>query len=496
MRLLELQRSALGLAVPHRTAWETRFAGDSSPGGTDEQPPERKGAILAVEMNATPASGVIAGAVVTVSLSIANEGVEAAAGVLASVPLPAAASYRAGSLLIDGRVSPDERADQLFGSGYSIEALPAGARATFVWKIGVRLGSKPLLMIPQVNAAKGAVIGARPLSVSRKDAAGAAFSNEVLLASSAILDPKPLIPVEIPADELPFYELDEEEQLVHEAADAALSDAAAPAVTREPEGGAQVAPAVAEPVTDTAPESASETPELEIDPEPEIEPEPEPPPRVREAIVRYGRFDRTTLVFFERTFGGSKPPTLLSHCIFAGALACTSTRSGADDGGLKRQLDEQSQIMHRLSLHEKLGKKEPIGEYAGSFVGDLRGLVPEPVESPEPIADGIILSTEIGAPTLAVLKQIEADRERWDFVKARQLTLALQAQRAEIGDSAANAAIENALRHYAQVSMTTLQKLFVRIRLDRTTGLLFQNEPTLDVAARSLLAALAAVISR
>jgi hypothetical protein len=44
--------------------------------------------------------------------------------------------------------------------------------------------------------------------------------------------------------------------------------------------------------------------------------------------------------------------------------------------------------------------------------------------------------------------------------------------------------------------MMTLQKLFVRIRLDRTTGLLFATEPALDAAARALLAALATAIER
>jgi hypothetical protein len=482
MRLLELQRSSLGLATPTRTAWETRFAGDSSAGTGDESLPERRGAVLAVEAAATPAAGVIAGAVVTLTLSIVNEGAEAAAGILVSVPLPAAASYRAGSLLVDGRAAPDERAEALFGLGFPIEALAAGARATFVWKIGVRLGTKPLVVAPAVKVAKGAVIGAKSLAISRKDGAQAVFTSEVKLAE-AVLDPKPLIPVEIPADDLPFYELDEEEELVYEAADAALSDAVQPAET--------IAEARAE--TEPTAEVLSE-PEPALPPEPVIETEPSAPPR--EAIVRYGRFDRTTLAFFERTFNGSKPPTLLSHCIFASALACTSTRTGADDVGLKRHLDAQSQILHRISLHEKLGKKEPIGEYAGTLLAEVGRFAPEPIEAPEVPADTLVLSIEIGGPTLGVLQQIDAERERWDFVKARQLTLALQAQHAEIDDAARSASIDNALRHYAQVAMTTLQKLFVRIRIDRTTGILFANEPALDAAARALLTAIGSALPR
>jgi hypothetical protein len=91
-------------------------------------------------------------------------------------------------------------------------------------------------------------------------------------------------------------------------------------------------------------------------------------------------------------------------------------------------------------------------------------------------------------PALAVIRKIDEERDRWDFVKARQLTLALQAQRVVLDDDSRAAAIDNALRSYAQHSMTVLQKLFVRLRIDKTTGVLFQNETALDSAARNLLA--------
>ncbi len=112
-------------------------------------------------------------------------------------------------------------------------------------------------------------------------------------------------------------------------------------------------------------------------------------------------------------------------------------------------------------------------------------------KTPATPKDVVLLETELAEPTLAVLAKINEDRERWDFVKARQLTLALQAQRvAGIDpDSAAGAALENALRVYAQTAMTTLQKLFVRLRIDRTTGVLFQTDAQLDAAARAVVTA-------
>ena len=468
MRLLELQRTSLGLVAPERVAWESRYAVDSTPG--IEEPvdaPSAQRAMLAVTLTATPPGEVIPGTVVTYALSIANEGTTPANGVLAGVPLPGGVTYRLGSLQIDGRAADDSAADQLFGAGLGLRTIAGGSRAALLWKVGVRMGTKPLLTIPQVRARDAAVIGGGPLLVERRGTAGA-FAGELAAADRALFEPRPLIPVEIPAAELPIYELDAEEQIVYEAADAALSDAAAPTILEA-------------------------VPEPEREPEP-ILPKPQPEP-AREAVVLYGSLDRPTLAFFERVFNGSKEPTILQHCIFASALACAVDADGNDDLMLKAHLAAQSQILHRVSLHEKLGKKEPIGEYAGKLVAGIDAIAPRPVrQMASPGADRVALCNELHEPALVVVRKIAEERDRWDFVKARQLTLALQAQRALLDDDARAAAIDNALRSYAQHSMTVLQKLFVRLRIDRTTGVLFQTDPALDGAARVLLAAFAAAL--
>ena len=261
--------------------------------------------------------------------------------------------------------------------------------------------------------------------------------------------------------------------MVHEAANAALSTAAPPIVVPEPE---------------PAPEAAAE-PLPELVPEPE--PEPPAPVPAREAVVLYAKFDRATVAFFERTFNGSKAPTILSHCIFASALACSSDENGADTLALRKHLDAQSQVLHRIQLHERLGKKEPITEYAGSLLADLNKLTAAEIKPATAAKDTLLLETELAEPTLAVLAKIREDRDRWDFVKARQLTLALQAQR--LSRFRPERPVERRTRkrasHYAQTAMTTLQKLFVRLRIDRTTGVLFQTDPQLDVAARGLVSA-------
>jgi uncharacterized repeat protein (TIGR01451 family) len=467
MRLLELQRTSLGLVAPERAAWESRYAIDSTPGiEVEEVTPSPQSALLALTLTATPPGNVIPGTVITYALSLTNDGAAPAAQVLASIPLPAGVTYRLGSLVLNGRTAGDDDADELFGAGLKLGTVAAGARITLLWKVGVRMGTKPLLVIPQVRARNAAVIGGGPLVVERKGSLSA-FAGELAVADRAMFEAQPLIPVEIPADELPIYELDAEEAIIFEAADAALSSA----VTREHEPQVERA----EPVRA---------------PEPEPEPEPKAAP-LREAVVLYGVLDRATLAFFERTFNGSKDPTILQHCIFASALACASDVDGNDNLGLRAHLAAQSQILHRVSLHEKLGKKEPIGEYAGTLIANIDAIAPLPVRDRAPERDRLTLANELHEPALVVVRKIAEERERWDFIKARQLTLALQAQRVLLDDDARAAAMDNALRAYAQHSMTVLQKLFVRLRIDRTTGVLFQTDPALDAAARTLLSACA-----
>jgi uncharacterized repeat protein (TIGR01451 family) len=469
MRLLELQRGALGLPARERTGWESSSsAGAGLPLASDEEEPVAQGAMLTINATAFPNDGVIAGAVVTVTLSVVNEGTAPASGVVAGAPLPGGASYRPGSFVWNGRSSFDDVAESFFGAGLAIGSLGPAERATFEWKIGVKLGTKPLLIAPSVRADDAAVLGTRPLSIGRKTGAASPFAGELERAGAAFAA-KPLIPVDIPVTDLPIYELDSEEEIVAEAAAAALSTAA-PAYV--------------------APENASLEAAAKPEPLPEPEPEQAAAPAAREAIVLYGRFDRATIAFFERVFLGTKPPTILQHCILGGALACSTSAGGDDAHALKQHLDAQAQVLHRIALHEKLGKKEPIGDYAGELLAKLDGLRAAPPQAPAPAPDALLLVTELSAPTVVVLQRIASDPERWDFVKARQLTLALQAEGAVATglDAAVQAEIAERLRSYAQASVATLQKLFVRMRIDRTTGILLQSEPALDVAAQALIA--------
>lgn len=457
MRLVELQRAALGITTPPRH-WESRVQAEGSTVEAEVVEPSAS-AVIAADLTATPAASVIAGAVVTLTLSLANEGVLPAHDLVVCIPIPGDASYRSGSLVRDGRAEDDRFAETLFGDGLRIANLPAGSRATFVWKISVRSGMQPLTVTPTIHAGDAAIVGGRALVISRQAPGHTAFSAAVAQA-------------EIPQtlqDDLPFYELDTEEELEHIAGEAAIAE-----------------------ITPAQPASVEPQPEPEPEPEPQL-PAEEPPQR--EGIVLVGTFDRPSLAYFERIFTATKPPTLLNHFIFGGALACNrSYVSGNEVGGLKRHMDAQSQILHRITLHEKLGRKEPIAEYTGALGFDNASFVSEPIPPRGALASSperLILETEIDAPSLAQIQKLSEDPQRWDFIAARQVTLLLQGRRVvdeTQPDLAAD--VSKALAAYADAARVHLNRLFVRIRLDRTTGALYHTEESLDTAARAALVAM------
>ncbi|MDQ2871548.1 MAG: hypothetical protein M3R35_00285 [Candidatus Eremiobacteraeota bacterium] len=450
MRLVELQRVALGVDAPPRTNWSSRLPADG-----DE--PEAiagdwaSGAFVVIELRGEPRENVIPGAIVTLVLEAVNEGGTAAAGLRIGVPLPAGAEFRAGSFMRDGRPGSDDAAAQLFGEGLDISPLSPRARTTLLWKLGVRPGSDSLVLSPFAHARAAAIAGASPLPISRKPKTrGIAFAQEI-----AKLDRDDSVEAN-EAEELPFYELDEEEQLLHSAV-----------ALPEPEPEAEhVPPAALLPAA---------------------------PVESRNGVLLVGSIDRLSLAYFERLFGDAKPPTLLAHFMLGGALACTQTPDGADPAGLKAHNDAQAQLLQRIVLHERLGKKEPIQEYAGTFEASLDRLTSEPAPHDDASpADSRVLRLEcdVSDPAMAVLHKMREERSAWDFTKARQVALALQARR--VFAQADTEAAEAALQHYSQVSSMQLQRFFVRMRLDRTTGLLFSLDEKLDAAARRLIAALIA----
>lgn len=495
MRLLELQRSALGKTAQTPSRWISRAGTDAAI--LSETPiPQLRGAVLHAALSSTPTKLVIPGAVVTISLAVANGGGATAEGISVGVPLPGGCAYRPGSLERDGRALGEADSESFFGAGLRIPILGGGARTTFLWKLDVKAGLAPINLVVNLSAQSAAALTGMPLRISRASNAAqqGAFAVEVRHSQ-----PTP--------EELPFYELDDEEALVHEAANAALSSAAPPLETPTVQPPAPAAPAPSEAFAPAPLEAFAPAPPVDVMPPPSphvpatiAPPVPAPPPPVettRMALMLCVRIDRASIAYFERTLAGSKAPTLLAHAMLSGALACRDRLPEGDDpAGLRDQLADQAQLLQRLMLHAKLGRKDPISEYAGPLTARLSELEPaalDPAFVAPRVPGAITLGVELTPAASATLAALTHDSAQWSFLRGRQLVHTLAARRLlSEADSRVTHALEAALGDYARLTETLLQRLFVRLRVDRSTAALFQTDPNLDGAAQRLIALLGA----
>ncbi len=467
MRLLELQRQAAGAPI-RETRWEPSSAEldelEDAP-QVDEAPiAPSTGAILHLALAAGPERGLIPGALVSVTLALTNDGGIAAEDIRLSLPLPAASRYRPGTLQRDARPLEDDRADELFGEGLGVGSLAPGERCTISYRIEVAAGVTPLLLLPHARSRNAAVIGARPLRLAR-GSSGTAFASAVNqeLAEST---PPPAAPV----GELPIYELDEEEQLEYEATAAALSSAAPP-VAKPAEPRSPVAPAAPEP--QPAPQAA---PAPEPQPAPQAVPAPQPAPSL------HRRLDRPSIAFFERSFAAGRGATLVAHALFASALACVDGEASP----VLAHLDRQAALLHRITLHAKLGRAEKLAAYAGdSFEPRIAVDLPPP----SPAKDEVVLTLEITDEVRERIAGAIGGERPWDFHRARRLELALMADAiASAGTNERETSLDReALAEYRTLWQAALQRLFVRARLEPSIAVVQSSDAALDTAARRLV---------
>ena len=466
MRLLELQRQAAGAPV-RETRWEPSAADieelEDAPRVAEAPSAPSTGAVLHLALAAGPERGLIPGALVSVTIALSNDGGVPAEGIVLSLPLPAAARYRSGTLQRDGRTLDDEHGEELFGEGLAIGTLAPGERCTIAYRIEVGAGVTPLLLLPHARSTNAAVIGARPLRLAR-GSAGTAFSSAV---RNELAD----LPAATPPseEELPIYELDEEEQLEYEATAAALSSAAPP---------------FSPPPQPAPPELASAPRPAEPAPLPEREPipAPEPAPLARNVPALHRRLDRASVAFFERSFAAGRGATLVAHALFASALACVD----GEESPLLAHLDRQAALLHRITLHTKLGRAERLASYAGeSFVPTIAVDLPPPASA----KGEIVLTLEItDAVRERIANAIGGDRP-WDFHRARRLELALMAESIS-GESPNERETEldrEALAEYRALWQAALQRLFVRARLEPSIAVVQSADAALDTAARRVL---------
>ena len=176
MRLLELQRGALGLPARERTGWESssleRLRGCRSRRFGDDDP-VAEGAMLTVDATAFPSDGVIPGAVVTLTLKIANEG--SAARRRRGRGVPSRVVHRIGPARSSGTGA---RRSTTLPKRSSVRVCrsarigPSRARDVRVEDRRETRSQSRCSLAPAVARENAAVIGARPLSIGRKATAG------------------------------------------------------------------------------------------------------------------------------------------------------------------------------------------------------------------------------------------------------------------------------------------------------------------------------------
>lgn len=464
MRLLELHRKALGKEAPARPNWQAERTDVGDAAFSDEvAPPQLQGARIAVTVSATPNKNLIPGAVVTASIALFNEGTQAAANLKANVPVPHAMRYRAGTFLLDGRPASDDVAEAFFGPGYGFAKLEPGQRVTALWKLDMLAGTEAPRLSPHVTAGGAGVFGAAPISLTRAPKKDAAL-------------PLPEKYVAQPEDERPFYELDAEEELALKAG--LPSEAATP-----PEAPLVVMPdlAPADPKPEVVAEAAS--PELEVEAEPEAAAE-QTAPRLY-CTIDSASLRMITKLFESGSFGQ------LPHYSLQNALACTVGASGKELG-LQQHFASQNSLLGRALLMRRLGKTVSVAEFSRGDTGfaQLGAVPPVPAGASEPAA----LFMEITPAEIEFCAPVAELDSLAVFVRLRQLAVALQCRRVAHADVELAARLQDLLERYAAAARSSINRTFVRSKLDPKFDVFGATDAATDALARELIAQLELVL--
>jgi uncharacterized repeat protein (TIGR01451 family) len=456
-RLLEHRRMELGLRPSSFVTNVTASPPRRSPAAFAAAPAatvDRRGARIEVALTAWPADGLIVGAVVTVTVVVSNEGIEAAESVSVVAPAPSGTSYRPGTLRHDGREA-DEIAEALFGEGFHLRKIVAAGRTALTWKLDVLPGAADLIFAPTVRAAVP-VIAARPL-VLRRGKMNGAFRTD--LAHAAQQEAAPSRPLETASHiattheqaDPPFYELTHDEEIAETAVLAALA--------------AQELPPVVLPGAT-----------------------PQPPQPALYRTIRPG-----DLSLVERLLDASLG--LLPHFVFVNGLAVATTGDGGDPLGLAAFVERESVVLGRLKVAARLGK--PLGLEDAACAPPVLDADPSAIRFVDPgaerVAGAVLLRAGLDAQRLAEARSAwERPIAKW--LALRLVTLAFCAQGLADESGRAAAEVRGALAAYAMQARLGFIAFSTRMKLDRRLDPTKAATTQLDAAARALIEALRGAI--
>jgi len=458
MRLVELQRKALGVDAPTST-W-SRSRHDLPHAGAEEAPPPQLGTILIATLDAQPRAGLIPGALISVAIAIVNDGNEAGKEVRLALPLPFDTAYRPGTLTIDGGVAGDDAAAELFAEGLALAPIGPAERRTVTVKILVDAGLSDITIGPHVFASGGAVVGPGAVSLRR--------------------GPAPSTPA---APERPFYESDAEEA-AHEAHEAKESPP-------EP------APLVAV-----------------LQPR-EMPPPPEPPPAVLapaeiavsgiSAAVRGNggpvltvTLDRKRIAALRALFG-ERSLGMIAHYLVLNALAATIPLPEDGEGGsLAAFVSAQELLLSRALIATRLGKT-PSPESIAAPLPDF----PPSVRNRDDIAmlalsgsgDELRLVRAFKTSEIVFLGHMLANTDAPPFLRVAQLFVGLCVNDIATVDGAARRRLGTLLGSYTALAAGEINRIFLRAKLTRTAAPFKETEPAFDDAARAVLDELGNIVA-
>lgn len=506
MRLVDLRREQLGVASPAPSAWRSAATIDipfGPPKAEPEVAAEPPGAVLTLQTTATPRAGLIPGALVTIGVSLLNEGGRPAHGTQVRLPLPTAMSYHQGSLVIDGRESSDELSDELFGKGLGLGTLAPGQRKTLLFKLTTKPGLDDPILSPSLTSDDAAVVGAKAVRLERTAAPQSAFSAAVARAEP-----------EAPAEE-PFYELEPEEAIVYEAAEAAISPSLPPkaepvaapapppppppkAVPPPPVKAAPPPPPPPPPPPEVAPPPVEVAPPPPAAPPPVAAPEPPVPAVAAVAMVTAPTLATTLtrgkITTLNQFFAATRSFGMVAHYLLLSALACSRTlpleESAEPIAGF---FSAQDALLTRALVAKRIGKSVALGDVAAplpAFPPPFPASAPLPREAP---AASVILMRSFAPSELDFIGRAVANTSSPPFTRAGQLSVGLCARKVVGTTGESSDECERALAEYAAGAASEINRLFVRARLDKRTDLFGPSTPQLDGRARAVLTLLSAL---
>jgi hypothetical protein len=459
LRLHDLRRQELGL--PPRAPVLTKYVATETATGVEDDEDNAfaaSGSVLVAALDAQPRIALIPGALITIVLTLVNDGEAASSGVRANVALPVDTTYHPGTLSIDGTPADDRIARDLFENGADLGEIEPGARRTVIVKLLVEAGVGDILITPHVSAAAGAVLGLRAMRLNR-----AAPSGRGVVV------------------ERPFYESDPEETARE--SPAARTHQSTITVLQPPEF-----PPIQLAVVTSAAKTKSGPSRIESVRSTED----------RFSLVGQGgpiltvRIDRKRLKTLTRLFSGPSLGTI-AHYLLLNALAVTDPlRDDGVDGSLAAFVAQQEQLLSRALIAMRLGKTpapDTVSAALPPFPPRIAAHTDTCSIDAPPTGEALLVRALAGDHLLA-LGSFVSNAAAAPFERSAQLFVGLCANDVVIAGERERRQAGKALAAYAALATDEIARIFPPGKPGRAPAPFRPTDGDLDDAARTVLAAL------